>query len=138
MVDVIIKLFCYTIFSVTPSYYFRNLFWGSLLFAVPVYIAVTSPEGVQNWKGVFIIGGTLLFYPYTRLAYDYIMDLFFSGMGMLIPMSWAFFWYMIRTGLLVAVTPFVAPIVLIFFVLVQLETREGRRTTNKYVIFRTL
>ena len=104
------KILDFTIFSISKQYYFKQFFWGFLpLF----FMVVMSPSTPLSFY--FIFGFILLFYPYTKMAWDYLMNLLLSdGPILILPVAVLFIWYLVRTFFLFFLTPFLCPFILGF------------------------
>ena len=104
------KILDYTLLSIDKGYYFKQLFWGALPFLA---FLVGSPY--NSFAGQLIIVLVLLFYPFTKLAWDYLIGYLFSdGPILILPVVVLFIWYIFRTVTLFFFTPILCPFVLGF------------------------
>lgn len=83
------EIFSKTFGGLTPSYYFRNLFFGVIIFVVVISIFSNSNDknmtlGIGNL--IFLILSTLL-YPYSRFVYESIANFIMGNNTFLVNIS---------------------------------------------------
>lgn len=123
-----IKLKIFHLFKgLTTAYYFRQLFFGGLLGVFFIYLSFQS-ESIQYERVLFYVLCTLL-YPYSRFAYETILD-FLLGNNVFIHNIVVFLiWKIITIVLCWALSIFIAPIGLLFIYFYQKKEENNEKNS---------
>lgn len=110
------EIFSKTFGGLTPSYYFRNLFFGAIIFIVVFSILSNSKEetltlGIGNLS--FLIISTLL-YPYSRFVYESIANFIMGNNTFIVNIGFMFMVKFITIIICWAMAIFIAPIGLLY------------------------
>jgi len=66
--------------GLTPQYYFRQLFFGALIFGSMIFMLSHGNKSIGDHFGLLVIYSiNTLLYPYSRFAYESIMEFFIGG-----------------------------------------------------------
>lgn len=108
------RIINYTIFGLSPSYYFRNLLFGLLPFYIGIFTIFNNNMGLAGLNSTILLFGLLgLCFPYTRLAYDGLTNFLIRDTWFINGFLYLFF-CLIRNMVLLAITPFVTPFSLLY------------------------
>lgn len=101
----------YTIFGLSPSYYFRNFLFGLIPVYMNIFFMFSYNAKFDSTTLLFILLAAC--FPYTRLVYDEITNFLIRDTWFINGFLYLFF-CLIRNMVLLAITPFVTPFSLVY------------------------
>ncbi|MFC0324055.1 hypothetical protein ACFFHT_10905 [Gallibacterium melopsittaci] len=103
--------------GLSKAYYFRNLFFGSLLYILLEVTIFNANKGVIDHKFILItlmLTGLLLLYPYSRFVYESIVGYIFGDNVFFVNILLMFSIKIMTIGLCFAFSWAIAPVGLIY------------------------